>query len=167
MHADIKYENGDFYLFDNNSKFGTLVLLNESLEIKKEMVFLQCGKTVVTLRLKEEKAKSLQIAQDVLETQDSIGTPSTINNDNDVESSNSIAKLENINDAKQQLEEVTIKKRKGRPRKNVKSIAIIDLNRDDISILNIDEENKDNIKVNEIIKKSKKISKLPKKKSMK
>ena len=84
------------------------------------------------------------------------------------ESNNSNAKLENINVANQQLEEVTTKKRKGRPRKNVKSIAIIDLKRDDdISILNIDEVNKDNIKVNEIIRKSKKISKLPKKKSMK
>ena len=135
MHADIKYEDGEFYLFDNNSKFGTLVLLKEPLEIKSETVFLQCGKTVVTLGLKQVKTKSFQIAQEVLEMQDSIGTPSTINNDNDVD-----------NNAKQQLEKTTIKKRKGRPRKNVKPMALVDLKIDDMSVLNtnIEEENGEN-----------------------
>ena len=172
MHADIKYENGDFYLFDHNSKFGTLVLLEESLKITKETVFLQCGKTVVTLRLKEAKAKSPQITQEVLEMQECIGTPSTTINDNEVDSN--ISKLEGSNDIKQQLE-TTINKKRGRPKKNVKPMAV-DLKVEDISELNLDQENDlqntivetkslSNVKSkgDKIIHKSKKISKSNKK----
>jgi len=56
LHASIKYVDGEFFLFDNNSKFGTLVLVQKQLELKKDTVFLQCGKTVVTLAVKGVKS---------------------------------------------------------------------------------------------------------------
>jgi pSer/pThr/pTyr-binding forkhead associated (FHA) protein len=35
-HAIIKYENGDFYLEDNLSKFGTLILAKSPIDLKLE-----------------------------------------------------------------------------------------------------------------------------------
>ena len=147
-------------------------MLKEPLKIKKETIFLQCGKSVVTLRLKEVKAKLPQITQEVLEMQECIGTPSTTNNDNEVDSN--ISKVENTNDVKQLNNK--IQKKRGRPKKNVKPAAI-DIKIDEIHELNIDQENYANntimetrnlskvkTKDNKIILKSKKIAK-PKKKS--
>lgn len=37
-HSYIKYDNGLFLLFDNNSKFGTLVKLDKSYPILSEKV---------------------------------------------------------------------------------------------------------------------------------
>ena len=150
-------------------------MLKEPLKIKKETIFLQCGKSVVTLRLKEVKAKLPQITQEVLEMQECIGTPSTTNNDNEVDSN--IIKVESTKDAKQQLN-TRIQKKRGRPKKNVKPKAT-DLKVDEIRELNIDEDDyanntimetknlsKAKTKENKIILKSKKIAK-PKKKSLK
>ena len=33
FHALIKYNKGDFYIEDNNSKFGTLVLMKNSMKL--------------------------------------------------------------------------------------------------------------------------------------
>lgn len=32
-HATLRYDKGHFYLEDNNSKFGTLFLINDKLEL--------------------------------------------------------------------------------------------------------------------------------------
>jgi len=56
-HASIKYENGKFLIFDNKSKFGTLVQVKEPIEITQEKMVIQCGKTVVAFSLKSEKIK--------------------------------------------------------------------------------------------------------------
>lgn len=41
-----------FHLIDNNSKFGTLVKLTDSCEIKSEKIALQVGRTVLTFVMK-------------------------------------------------------------------------------------------------------------------
>lgn len=33
FHASIKYNKGDFYIEDNNSKFGTLVLMKNAIKL--------------------------------------------------------------------------------------------------------------------------------------
>jgi hypothetical protein len=48
----IKYENDRFRLFDNNSKFGTLVLLKKSLVLNEEKIAVQIGRTVISFSLK-------------------------------------------------------------------------------------------------------------------
>lgn len=52
MHAYIKFENNKFILTDNNSKFGTLLLLKEPLAFNEEKIAVQIGRTVLTLALK-------------------------------------------------------------------------------------------------------------------
>jgi hypothetical protein len=47
----MKYENGNFLLFDNNSKFGTTVLLRRGYQIESEPKTLQIGSTIITLSL--------------------------------------------------------------------------------------------------------------------
>ena len=53
LHAFIKYVNGSFVLIDNNSKFGTLVLLRRSQKIERKKIALQLGRTVLTFSLKQ------------------------------------------------------------------------------------------------------------------
>jgi len=125
LHASIKYTEDDFYLFDNNSKFGTLVLVKDLLEIKKDTVFLQCGKTVVTVGLKTVKTKSPQICPETIEMQDGIGTPSTTHNDNDVDNN---TKLDT-----ETLQSTNLKKRRGRPKKHVIPISL-DKKMDELNI---------------------------------
>eukprot|EP01017_Pseudomicrothorax_dubius_P003642 TRINITY_DN10563_c0_g2_i2.p1 TRINITY_DN10563_c0_g2~~TRINITY_DN10563_c0_g2_i2.p1 ORF type:complete len:497 (+),score=83.83 TRINITY_DN10563_c0_g2_i2:37-1527(+) len=48
LHAEIKYQNDSFLITDNNSKFGTLVLLQEPYLIREEKVAVQVGRTVIT-----------------------------------------------------------------------------------------------------------------------
>jgi len=52
LHAYIKYNNGKFTIIDNNSKFGTLILLRKPYQIEKKKVALQTGRTVITFSLK-------------------------------------------------------------------------------------------------------------------
>jgi len=61
IHASIKYENGRFLIFDNKSKFGTLVQVNEPIEVTNDKMVIQCGKTVVAFSLKTEKVKPIEI----------------------------------------------------------------------------------------------------------
>lgn len=56
-HAHIKYENQKFYIFDNNSKFGTLIGLHKDLPIKGDKIAVQIGRTVITFALKVEETK--------------------------------------------------------------------------------------------------------------
>lgn len=44
-------------MFDKNSKFGTLVQLQGPLQIKNEKVGIQCGKTLITFSVREEKIR--------------------------------------------------------------------------------------------------------------
>jgi hypothetical protein len=54
-HAFIKMERGEFYLDDNNSKFGTLVHLKKAFTVPTDIpdVSLQVGRTVVALTIKK------------------------------------------------------------------------------------------------------------------
>lgn len=80
-HAAISYKDGKFLLFDKNSKFGTLVQLNQPIEVSGEKTIIQCGKTVVILSIKKEPlAATLPEVVEVMEIiLDSPGTPSTMN----------------------------------------------------------------------------------------
>jgi hypothetical protein len=53
-HAFIKLERGEFYIDDNNSKFGTLVHLKKAFTVPNDIpdVSLQVGRTVVALTIK-------------------------------------------------------------------------------------------------------------------
>lgn len=51
-HSLIKYENENFYIFDNDSKFGTLILLRKPYQIKMDKAALQIGRTVFTFVVK-------------------------------------------------------------------------------------------------------------------
>jgi len=104
-HAQISYKDGKFILFDNNSKFGTLVQIDEPIEITPEKTILQCGKTVIILCLKKEEnvlAKpGDEGANNALEEEvEAPQTPSTANeqdNNDKLSSSESkkVKKLEN------------------------------------------------------------------------
>lgn len=60
VHAFIKLENGSFYLEDNHSKFGTLVLLNRPLILNKNNanVDIQCGRTVLKFNVKKKQTSN-------------------------------------------------------------------------------------------------------------
>ena len=51
-HSFIRYINGKFTIFDNNSKFGTLIKMNNNLDINNEKKAVQIGRTVLTLAIK-------------------------------------------------------------------------------------------------------------------
>lgn len=57
IHALLKYENGQFYIFDNESKFGTLILLSEDYRIKNDKAAIQIGRTVFTFVMKNHKPR--------------------------------------------------------------------------------------------------------------
>lgn len=53
FHAKIKYQDGQFLLEDNTSKFGTLVMIKDKIAItKNHTCAVQSGRTVVTYMLK-------------------------------------------------------------------------------------------------------------------
>jgi hypothetical protein len=63
-HALVKYntENGKFYLEDNLSKFGTLVLSKGSIELEPEMTkAVQIGRSVISFTVKPFVASALQM----------------------------------------------------------------------------------------------------------
>jgi len=61
LHAFIKYENGQFVVIDNNSKFGTLVLLRKNYRIEKKKIALQIGRTVLTFSLKHASVNNVPV----------------------------------------------------------------------------------------------------------
>jgi len=61
LHAYIKYENGQFVVIDNNSKFGTLILLRKNFKIEKKKIALQIGRTVITFSLKHTSVNNVPI----------------------------------------------------------------------------------------------------------
>lgn len=67
LHAYIKYQDGKFNVIDNNSKFGTLVLLRRNLKIEKnQKLALQYGRTVTTLALKHVAVNSVPVLRNPL-----------------------------------------------------------------------------------------------------
>lgn len=60
IHALLKYIDGQFLIFDNESKFGTLILLNSDYEIKNDKAAIQIGRTVFTFVLKPPKQRETQ-----------------------------------------------------------------------------------------------------------
>jgi len=64
LHAYIKYNNGKFTIIDNNSKFGTLILLRKQYQIEKKKVALQTGRTVITFSLKSGASTSTSNLKD-------------------------------------------------------------------------------------------------------
>jgi len=79
-HAYILYKEGKFLLFDNNSKFGTLVQIDQPIEISSEKTILQCGKTVIILSIKKEEEAMVPVTETIGEEGlNSPQTPSTCN----------------------------------------------------------------------------------------
>jgi translation elongation factor P/translation initiation factor 5A len=64
LHAFIKYQDGQFVVFDNNSKFGTLVLLRKDFKIEKKKIALQIGRTVITFSLKQSSVNNVPVFKD-------------------------------------------------------------------------------------------------------
>jgi pSer/pThr/pTyr-binding forkhead associated (FHA) protein len=60
VHAFIKLINGKFVLFDNESKFGTLVKLQRDIQINFEKKAFQIGRTVLTFKMKKPKLQREQ-----------------------------------------------------------------------------------------------------------
>jgi len=51
VHSLLKYDAklNEFRIFDNNSKFGTLILIKKPYRITSDKVAIQIGRTVITL----------------------------------------------------------------------------------------------------------------------
>ena len=57
IHAQIKFVDNKFYISDYNSKFGTLVKLEEDLDLQ-DGTQLQCGRSLYTFNLSGNTPKS-------------------------------------------------------------------------------------------------------------
>lgn len=54
IHAHIMYKDKKFVLYDNHSKFGTLVKLTRSTRFSQELMAVQVGRTVLTFGMKSD-----------------------------------------------------------------------------------------------------------------
>lgn len=63
IHAHIKFQNNEFLIFDNDSKFGTLILLNENYKVKFDKAAVQVGRTVFTFVLKNQVVDNQQVTK--------------------------------------------------------------------------------------------------------
>jgi hypothetical protein len=61
LHAYIKYIDGQFVVFDNNSKFGTLMMLRKDFKVEKKKIALQIGRTVITFSLKHSSVNNVPV----------------------------------------------------------------------------------------------------------
>ena len=68
----VKYENGKFRILDNSSKFGTLVKLPEAIEVQKDKLGIQCGRTLITVSVKTSnpQPKDFDMMSDTLNVSD-------------------------------------------------------------------------------------------------
>lgn len=57
VHAILKLVDRKFLIFDNETKFGTHILLKDNLKIKESKTAIQIGRTVFTLFIKYLKPK--------------------------------------------------------------------------------------------------------------
>ena len=60
IHAFLKFENNRFLIFDNDSKFGTLIKLNKPYQVMTDKAAVQIGRTVFTFVLKYSKSSRNQ-----------------------------------------------------------------------------------------------------------
>lgn len=60
IHAFLRYQDNQFLIFDNESKFGTLILLSSDYEIKNDKAAIQIGRTVFTFVQKTPNAAGFQ-----------------------------------------------------------------------------------------------------------
>lgn len=61
LHAFIKLQNGKFILFDNESKFGTLVRVRKNVPIDFDKKAFQAGRTVLTMKMKKTRPSNGQM----------------------------------------------------------------------------------------------------------
>lgn len=62
VHSIIQFQDGHFRIFDNDSKFGTLVHLSQPYQVRTEKAAVQVGRTVFTFIIKNiEETPSSQI----------------------------------------------------------------------------------------------------------
>ena len=69
VHALLKFEDDRFLIFDNDSKFGTLILLTKDYPVKFDKAAVQIGRTVFTFVLKNSTSETSRSSQQLLETQ--------------------------------------------------------------------------------------------------
>lgn len=56
MHAFVKYKEDGFYIEDNDSKFGTIMLLKDKYRLSKDNITkVQVGRTQIELGIKYVK----------------------------------------------------------------------------------------------------------------
>ena len=63
IHAHLKFEDKKFLIYDNDSKFGTLILLKDKYQVKLDKAAVQIGRTVFTFVIKNipfEHAKRIK-----------------------------------------------------------------------------------------------------------
>jgi len=61
LHAVIKLTDDGFSIVDNNSKFGTLVLLRNNLKLDNKKVGLQIGRNVLTFAVTTKELQAEQL----------------------------------------------------------------------------------------------------------
>ena len=70
-HAVLKYVNGDFYIEDQNSRFGTLVEIKSPLQLYPQVACcVQVGRTVMTLLVKSQKKQKHFLAHQTVKVSD-------------------------------------------------------------------------------------------------
>jgi hypothetical protein len=67
VHAYLKYENDNFLIFDNDSKFGTLILLKKDYPVKQDKAAIQIGRTVFTFVMKGISREASRSSQQFVE----------------------------------------------------------------------------------------------------
>ena len=60
IHAFLKFKENSFFIFDNDSKFGTLIKLHSPYPVKTDKAAVQIGRTVFTFVLKYSKTSRSQ-----------------------------------------------------------------------------------------------------------
>jgi len=84
VHAVLRFINGQFLIFDNESKFGTLILLNEDYKIKNDKAAIQIGRTVFTFVMKHPKIENTIQQQSPIQQRQNVqnGQNQYVNNGN-------------------------------------------------------------------------------------
>jgi len=65
VHAEMRLENGKFYVKDLNSKFGTLIKFREEFEVKERMR-IQYGRTCFDFVLKKDEKTEKELLEEEL-----------------------------------------------------------------------------------------------------
>lgn len=60
IHSHLKFEDGKFILYDNDSKFGTLILIDQNFLVREDKAAVQIGRTVFTFVQKKMSIENLQ-----------------------------------------------------------------------------------------------------------